>query len=482
MLFNSLEFLVFFLIVFCLYWFVSKSLKWQNTLLLIASYIFYGWWDWRFLLLIALTSFSSYASGLLIAKYDGKRNRQKIISTLNIVLNLSILVTFKYLNFFAENFAYLFHCFGYQLDWVTLDLILPVGISFYTFQALSYSIDVYQNKLPACKDIIAFLVYISFFPQLLAGPIERATHLLPQFYKSRTFTYKKAVDGCRQILWGFFKKIVIADNCATIVNAIWSNYQNETGFTLLLGGFFFIFQIYGDFSGYSDIAIGTAKLLGVNLMKNFDLPFFSRDFAEVTRRWNISLNTWFRDYIYKPLVGKQFSLTKVLCVTFFVFLISGLWHGANWTFVVCGAFYAIFFIFSVLNRKNRRHKNILAEHPFLSSLKKTGQIIGTFIVSMLGSIIFRSKDITQAWNYFSIIFSKSIFEINLSAIHNKKTIIFIIILIITEWLQRRKQYTLQFDSVNAKPKKILVWFVYYCLLFFIYFFGGKSQIFIYFQF
>lgn len=305
MLFNSFEFLLFLPIVFLLYWFVFKRLKWQNLFLVVASYVFYGWWDWRFLILIALTTLFSYVSGRLIARYEGQQKRQKALSAINIVLNLSILGVFKYYNFFAENFAALFGNIGWQIDWVTLDILLPVGISFYTFQALSYSIDVYQKKLPVCKDIIAFFAYISFFPQLVAGPIERATNLLPQFYKSHTFNYAQAVDGCRQILWGFFKKMVVADNCATAVNLIWGNYTDQSGFTLLMGGFLFTLQIYGDFSGYSDIAIGTARLFGINLMRNFSFPYFSRDIAEFWRRWHISLTTWFRDYIYIPLGGSR---------------------------------------------------------------------------------------------------------------------------------------------------------------------------------
>lgn len=336
MLFNSFEFLFFLPIVFLFYWFVFKRLKWQNLFLVIASYVFYGWWDWRFLILIALTTFFSYISGRLIVQYEGRRKIQKAVSGTNIILNLSILGVFKYYNFFAENFAVLFRNIGWQVDWVTLDILLPVGISFYTFQALSYSIDVYQKKLPVCKDIISFFAYISFFPQLVAGPIERATNLLPQFYKSRTFDYAQAVDGCRQMLWGFFKKIVVADNCAEAANVIWGDYSNQSGFTLLLGGLFFTFQIYGDFSGYSDIAIGTARLFGINLMRNFNFPYFSRDIAEFWRRWHISLTTWFRDYIYIPLGGSRCVRWKVMRNTLIIFLVSGFWHGANWRRLLLG--------------------------------------------------------------------------------------------------------------------------------------------------
>ncbi len=300
MLFNSLEFLIFLPIVFILYWFVFRQLKIQNLFIVIASYIFYGWWDKEFLILIAITSLLSYLSGIVIEKFEGKRLWQKVISASNIILNIGILGYFKYCNFFGESFAQMLNSLGINVDWVTLDIILPVGISFYTFQALSYSIDVYRGKIKATRDIVAFFAYISFFPQLVAGPIERATNLLPQMLKKRTFDYSSAVDGCRQIVWGFFKKLVVADNCAIAVDTIWGNYQNESGFTLLVGGVLFAFQIYGDFSGYSDIAIGCAKLFGITLKQNFNVPYFSRNIAEFWRRWHISLTTWFKDYLYIP--------------------------------------------------------------------------------------------------------------------------------------------------------------------------------------
>ena len=290
MLFNSFEFLLFLPIVFLLYWFVFRRRRWQNLLIVVASYVFYGWWDWRFLLLIALTSLCSYVSGLLLEHYEGQRRRQQAVSAANIVLNLGILGVFKYYNFFVENLDALFGMMGYHLDWVTMKVILPVGISFYTFQALSYTIDVYQKKLPATHDIVEFFAYISFFPQLVAGPIERATNLLPQFQQRRQFDYAKAVDGMRQMLWGFLKKLVIADNCAAIVNDYWDHFHDLPGLSLFHLGVLFTFQIYCDFSGYSDIAIGCARLFGFNLMRNFNFPYFSRSIPEFWRRWHISLN------------------------------------------------------------------------------------------------------------------------------------------------------------------------------------------------
>lgn len=321
MLFNSFEFLLYLPLVFLLYWFVFKPLRWQNLFVVIASYVFYGWWDWRFLLLIALTTFCSFLSGICLERYEGNRKRQKWISAGNIILNLGILCTFKYFNFFGENLSVLMRAFGWEIDWVTLDILLPVGISFYTFQALSYTIDVYQHKMKPTHDVVAFFAFISFFPQLVAGPIERATNLLPQFLKERSFSYEKAVDGMRQILWGLFKKMVVADNCAVAVNEIFADYQVLEGSHLLLGAVFFTFQIYGDFSGYSDIAIGTARLFGVNLMRNFNYPYFSRDIAEFWRRWHISLTTWFRDYIYFPLGGSRCAKWKVMRNTLIIFLV-----------------------------------------------------------------------------------------------------------------------------------------------------------------
>ena len=344
MLFNSFEFLIFLPAVFLLYWFVFKPLKWQNLFVVAASYLFYGWWDWRFLILIAITTFCSYASGLLIQKYAGRRTRRRIVCATNILLNLIILGIFKYLNFFGENFALLLDALGFKCDWVTLDILLPVGISFYTFQALSYTIDVYRGNIQPTRNIVAFFAFISFFPQLVAGPIERATNLLPQFLVPRKFDYAKAVDGMRQILWGLFKKMVVADNCSVAVNMIFDQYQSLDGFTLFIGGLLFTFQIYGDFSGYSDIAIGTARLFGINLMRNFNYPYFSRNIAEFWRRWHISLTTWFRDYVYFPLGGSRRGKWKTIRNTFIIFLVSGMWHGANWTFICWGAYNALLFM------------------------------------------------------------------------------------------------------------------------------------------
>ncbi len=466
-------------IVFLLYWLVFKPLRWQNLFVVAASYLFYGWWDWRFLILIAITTLCSFASGPLLEKLEGQRMKQKWVSAANIVLNLLILCYFKYCNFFGENFAAVLRSFGMQADWVTLDILLPVGISFYTFQALNYTIDVYRHKIEPTHDVVSFFAFISFFPQLVAGPIERATNLLPQFLSRRTFSYGKAVDGMRQIVWGLFKKVVVADNCATAVNQIFDEYQTLDGFNLLLGAFFFTFQIYGDFSGYSDIAIGTAKLFGINLMRNFNFPYFSRDIAEFWRRWHISLTTWFRDYIYIPLGGSREGKWKSFRNTLVIFLVSGFWHGANWTFVCWGAYHALLFLPLLLRGKNRRYRDIVAAGKLLPSLKETGQMLLTFLLAVIGWIIFRADTIHQAWEYIMLMFTKFRF---CPPEYGKKALIYILILQSVEWLQRDKQFALQMDGKGISRLPVVRWTIYLSLVLMIVLFGASQAEFIYFQF
>lgn len=479
MLFNSIEFLVFLPLVFCLYWMVFKPLQWQNLFVIVASYIFYGWWDWRFLLLIAFTSFCSYLSGILLEKNEGKRQLQKWISAINITLNLLILGLFKYFNFFSENLAVLFRKLGYELDWVTLDILLPVGISFYTFQALSYTIDVYQKKICPTYNIVTFFAYISFFPQLVAGPIERATNLLPQFARPRYFDYSKAMDGMRQILWGFFKKVVVADNCAVAVTIIFNNYSHQSGSTLLLGAVLFTFQIYGDFSGYSDIAIGTARLFGIDLMKNFNFPYFSRDIAEFWRRWHISLTTWFRDYVYIPLGGSRGNKWMSFRNTMIIFLLSGLWHGANWTFIVWGVYHACLFLPLLLLGKNRKYRDTVAEGRFWPKGKEVVQMGITFGMVVLGWVIFRAENIEQAVAYFKNMFSASLFSWP-EWEGREIALVGILILLLVEWIQRGKEHALAID--RQIPYKGMRWGIYYMLVLLILMFGGESVDFIYFQF
>ena len=480
MLFNSIDFAVFLPIVFLLYWFACKSKKWQNLLIVIVSYVFYGWWDARFLFLIAFTSVCSYTSGTLIENYKGNKNARKLISASNITINLLILGIFKYYNFFADNLIVFFAIWGIKLDILTLNIILPVGISFYTFQALSYTIDVYQQKIKATKDIIDFFAFISFFPQLVAGPIERATNLLPQFQRCRNFNYGNAVDGMRQMLWGFFKKLVIADNCATIVNLYWNNYHGLPGVMLILMGILFTFQIYCDFSGYSDIAIGCARLFGINLIRNFNYPYFSRSIPEFWRRWHISLTTWFRDYIYFPLGGSRCTKRKSIRNVFIVWAISGLWHGANWTFVCWGLFHAaLLAIYNLLNI-NTKYEHVVAFSRFFPNIKEVVQMLLTFCLAVVGWIIFRSETMSQAIHYISSIFTNSF--IGGGVIDGKKWLIAGIILLCVEWLQREKQHALELPNTGFFRYRIFRWGIYYFIIILIYNFSGSSQSFIYFQF
>lgn len=480
MLFNSLEFLVFLPIVFVLYWFVFRKRQWQNLLVVVMSYIFYGWWDWRFLILIAITSLSSFVSGLLIERYHGQRHKQRWVSAANIVLNLGILGTFKYFNFFVENFQRLVNSLGWQLDCVTLEIILPVGISFYTFQALSYSIDVYQKRLPATRDVVEFFAYISFFPQLVAGPIERATNLLPQFQRQRHFDYAQAVDGCRQMLWGFFKKLVIADNCAIVVNENWNHYAQLPGSALIIIAILFTIQIYCDFSGYSDIAIGCARLFGFNLMRNFDNPYFSRSMPEFWRRWHISLISWFRDYIYIPLGGNRGKRHETIRNVYIVWAISGLWHGANWTFICWGLYHGtLLAIYNLLGINGKGQKS-LANESLFPGFKAIGQMLLTFTLATIGWVIFRAESMTQAAEFFSAILTNSFYVP--SMIRGTTTAALGFVLLLIEWLQRDKQHGLQFSGRKPFNHAVVRWGIYYLLLLLINKYSVEGQTFIYFQF
>ena len=445
MLFNSLDFAIFLPIVFLLYWFVAnKNLKLQNFLIVIASYVFYGWWDWRFLSLILFSTVIDYLVGFRLAKEENVLKR-KVLLWISIVVNLGFLGFFKYYNFFLDNFITAFSLFGTKINANSLNIILPVGISFYTFQTLSYTIDVYKRKLEPTKSFIAFSAFVSFFPQLVAGPIERATNLLPQFYKKRTFDYNKAADGVRQILWGLFKKIVIADNSAQIANEIFNNSADYSGSTLVFGSLFFTFQIYGDFSGYSDIAIGTSRLFGFDLKQNFAFPYFSRDIAEFWRRWHISLSTWFRDYLYIPLGGSRGGTRMKVINTFVIFIVSGFWHGANWTFIVWGGLNALYFLPLLLLNKNRRNTNTVAQGKYLPTFKEFYQIGITFSLTVLAWVFFRAENIGHALSYLSTIFSNSLFtypdflQMELAF----STFILTTIFMIVEWVGREKAYAIE---------------------------------------
>lgn len=483
MLFNSIDFAIFLPVVFILYWFVTqKNLKLQNLLIVIASFIFYGWWDWRFLSLILFSIITDYSIGLWL-KNTEKEFKRKTILWISIVVNLGFLGFFKYYNFFLDNFITAFSFFGKEIKVNSLNIILPVGISFYTFQTLSYTIDVYKRRLEPTKDFIAFAAFVSFFPQLVAGPIERATNLLSQFYKKRNFDYSKAVDGMRQILWGLFKKIVIADNCAEYANIIFNNSADYSGSTLLLGAIFFTFQIYGDFSGYSDIAIGTARLFGFNLMRNFAFPYFSRDIAEFWRRWHISLSTWFRDYLYIPLGGSKGGIWMKIRNIFIIFIVSGFWHGANWTFIAWGALNAIYFLPLMLTNNNRNHLEIVAQGRYLPNLKEVVQIGTTFMLTVFAWIFFRAENIGHAIAYISEIFSPSLFSIPTFAGMGRETltIIYLIgIFTLVEWNGRGGQYAI--SNLGIKWKRPYRYALYYLIIIALFWFSGNKQQFIYFQF
>ena len=479
MSFNSVEFALFLLAVFFPYWFITnKSVRAQNILLLAASYFFYACWDWRFLSLILFSSIVDYSIGIKLSQ-TAKPSRRKALLYASIFVNLGLLGLFKYFNFFSESFAEAFAFFSRSdVNPLFLNVVLPVGISFYTFQTLSYSIDVYRQKIAPTRDAIAFFAFVSFFPQLVAGPIERASNLLPQFQQKKVFDYDKAVDGMRQILWGLLKKVVIADTCAQYANDIFANYAQQPGSALLLGAFFFAFQIYGDFSGYSDIAVGTARLFGFDFMENFAYPYFSRDIAEFWRRWHISLSTWFRDYVYIPLGGSKGSKRVCIRNVLVVFIVSGLWHGANLTFVAWGALHALYFIPLLLANANKKHKDIVAKGRMLPSLQESIQIGTTFCLVTLAWILFRAQSIREAVAYINGIFSPSLFSIPKDLPIG--ALLLVAAFTTVEWVQRERSHPLCFKTV--KSHRWVRWTAYCGALLLILYNFGSNQEFIYFQF
>lgn len=478
MLFNSIDFAIFLPIVFGIYWLAGKKrIRLQNIIVLVASYVFYGWWDWRFLSLIIFSTLVDYVVGISLGRTDNIRKRKWLLLT-SVLVNIGFLGFFKYFNFFLDNFVQVFSFFGYEISSSGLNIVLPVGISFYTFQTLSYSIDVYRKKMKPTKDLIAFASFVSFFPQLVAGPIERATQLLPQFTRERNFNPYKAADGLRQILWGLFKKIVIADNCAYYVNIIFQSSDSYQGSTLVVGAVLFAFQIYGDFSGYSDIAIGTSRLFGFNLMQNFAFPYFSRDIAEFWRRWHISLSTWFRDYVYIPLGGSRVGRPKVIRNIFIIFIISGFWHGANWTFVVWGGLNALYFLPLLLLQKNRTNLEVVASKSSFPSVKEVFEILLTFGLTTLAWVFFRAEDLSHAMTYLGGIFSTSLLSV--PEIHPLFLFLLIIFFLFIEWTGRRQLYAIENFALN-KPL-VLRWGFYYALIVLMLIYGIEDQEFIYFQF
>ncbi len=486
MLFNSLDFAIFLPIVFAIYWALQKSgIKLQNLLVVVASYIFYGWWDWHFLLLIFFSTLIDYSIGQKLSAEEMPKKR-KILLWCSISVNLGVLGFFKYYNFFLDNFITAFSFFGADISASSLHIILPVGISFYTFQTLSYTIDVYRRKLEPTNDFIAFAAFVSFFPQLVAGPIERASQFLPQFSKKRKFEYDKAVDGMRQILWGLFKKMIIADNCAIYANHIFENSAEMNGSSLFLGALFFTFQIYGDFSGYSDIAIGVSRLFGFDLMRNFAFPYFSRDISEFWRRWHISLSTWFKDYLYIPLGGSRNGMLISVRNVLIVFIVSGFWHGANWTFIAWGALHAFYIIPFVILRKNRVHLHIVAKGNVFPSIREILQMVTTFGLVVLAWIFFRAENVGHAIQYLSAMLSPSFIappqftNSDRMLYESLITSLAIVILLVIEWRGRDEQHALSiFDKIRSKVYR---WFFYIAIILTIIILKGDPQQFIYFQF
>ncbi len=481
MLFNSIDFLIFFPIVFLFYWFLAErhSIKVRNAFLVVASYVFYGWWDWRFLILIVISSFIDFYIGKILYTASGKRKR-RLLLLMSLTANLGILFYFKYSNFFIESFCSAFTFFGKELQYSRLNIILPVGISFYTFQTLSYTIDIYKRDFEPTNNIIDFFAFVSFFPQLVAGPIERASHLLPQFSIKKTFDVYRTISGFRLILWGLIKKIVIADRLATYVEPVYSNVDNHNSLSLIIATLFFSIQIYCDFSGYSDIAIGTSKTMGFNLMDNFKTPYFSTNVTEYWKRNHISLTTWFRDYVYYPLVERNPVLWRILLVTLLTFTISGLWHGANWTFVIWGLIQGIYLCFDILVKKKRKKiTKFMKKHSLMMLITPLRGLI-TFSMLCLGLIFFRAQTVSDA---FLII--HKIFNFHLAAPFWSRSrlwvyyILGILILIVVDTIIKLEGL----DEFFKKRTKLFRWLCYISGIFSIIFLGvlNDSQ-FIYFQF
>lgn len=477
MLFNSLTFGIFLPVVFACYWLLAnKPLLWQNLLLLAASYLFYGWWDWRFLSLLFLSSSVDYTLGRLMGGATEGRQRKFLLGA-SLAFNLGLLGFFKYYNFFMDSLMTLGQQAGLSFHASSLRVILPIGISFYTFQSLSYTIDVYRRQIPAARGYIDFLAYVSFFPQLVAGPIQRGTNLLPQFYRPRHFDRSAATDGLRQMLWGFYKKMVIADNAALIVNRVFAAPDTVPASGRLVALVLFAFQIYGDFSGYSDIAIGCARLFGFDLQRNFANPYFSRDIAEFWRRWHISLTSWFRDYVYFPLGGSRGGKWQSVRNVLLVFLVSGLWHGANWTFLAWGLLNGLYFLPLLVRGRNRAHLDTVAAGRLLPCWRELLQMSSTFLLTLLAWVFFRCGTIAGALHFLASLVSPSLFE--RPVVKSSMLLPHLAILVAVEWLHRERQHGLELSYVRSR---LLRWAVYYALAFTIINVGGLQQQFIYFQF
>ena len=478
MIFNSTEFLVFLPIVWIAYWLVLKNrLTAQNILLLVASYFFYGWWSWKFMLLLALNTLLDYLYGFGVAHPDKRRAR--IFLWLSVVNNLGILAVFKYFDFFSTEFARLLNGFGLRADPFILDLALPVGISFYTFHGMSYVFDIYRSKLSPIRNIVDYSVFVAFFPLLVAGPIERASHLLPQIRMKREFRTEKILSGGRLIIWGMFKKVVIADNLAMFADYSFYNYQDLSWGYLAIGALAFSIQIYGDFSGYSDIALGTARLFGFELLSNFRFPYFSRDIAEFWRRWHISLSSWFRDYLYIPLGGSREGRVIAIRNTFIIFLVSGFWHGAGWNYIAWGGLHALFFLPLLLSKRNRAHTGPVVAHD--SSIPRApdlARMLATFLLVTFAWVFFRARYLSDALGYLRRLGTSLLHEPipNVPAQFVALPLALTFILLGADWWLRR-------DERNLRPlPRALAVVVPALMIAMIGLFFGKPSTFIYFQF
>ncbi len=485
MLFNSIEFFVFLPIIFVLYWFVfNKKINNQNALVLIASYFFYGWWSWKFMCLLMLSTCLDYGYGFWVASPN--RNKAKIFLWLSVINNLGVLAVFKYYNFFATEFQSGLALLGLKTNFVLLHFALPVGISFYTFHGMSYVFDIYRGHQKPVKSFIEYAVFVSFFPLLVAGPVERASHLLPQVQRKREFNYTQAVEGCRLMLYGLFKKMVIADSLANIVDGIFGKYENYNAYTLLIGAIAFSFQIYADFSGYSDIALGTAKLFGFELLSNFKFPYFSRDVAEFWRRWHISLSSWFRDYLYIPLGGSKEGKYKAIRNTFIIFLVSGFWHGASWNYIAWGFVHACGFLPLLLLNRNRKYvSSVVAEDRKIPNLRELWQIGMTFVFVTFAWIFFRANNMKIAIDYIGKIITDTIQNPSQFLIlpQGKMVFVYAIALLLFDWPLRRNEKSLKFS--NSEGVRYAIYTLLIIAIFTVFvldYLNDKGQDFIYFQF
>ncbi len=485
MVFNSIPFVLFFIVVFFVYWFpLKKSTKAQNIFLLVASYFFYGYADWKMLplLIVATAVFCFLGIGISRAKTE---KAASWLRALGVVLGVGVLLYFKYLNFFIESFANLFESMGLHTNWHTFNIIMPLGVSFFTFRLISYVIDVYNGEVEPTRDVVEFATYIAFFPCILSGPIDKPK-FISQLHQKREFNYNQAVDGMRQILWGLFKKLVVADNCAVYVDQIFSSYADQTGSTLLLAIVFYSFQIYADFSGYSDMAIGVGKLLGFSITRNFNYPFFALNIADYWRRWHMSLTTWLTDYVFMPLNFRfrHWGKMGIILAIIINMLVVGLWHEANLTYVVFGLYHGLLFVPLVLSGAFMKKDQLKTNRIGLPNLKDFGRMLLTFGLVLIGRIIARSDSVGMAWEYFCGMMQFGTLRSSYRFFVQPDfwpANLFIVVMLVVEWLQRSKEHGLEFLS-NIKLLLVRCVIVVLIIEFILIFKASAPSQFIYFQF